>query len=246
MQIENLLQLGLTENEAVIYMMLLRTGPSPASSVAARTGMKRVTAYSVLNSLCGRGLVSFEESGQSRRFIPHDPECLLYIVEKEQSELKFKMQMAKECIGNLQKFALYDKENFQKIIFHKGYGPVNKFLKDRIEKEELLQIVFLSFGSGSQPAKNLENFLMAFKREGKPQMSICVPKDKLSEAREKFGAAICGDCEISAAINGDLLIQGDKIIFLYSKMQEVELMYLDDMLYSSFIRDVLLPTCFRK
>lgn len=246
MQIENLLQLGLTENEAVIYMMLLRTGPAPASSVAARTGMKRVTAYSVLNSLCERGLVSFEESGQSRRFIPHDPECLLYIVEKEQSELKFKMQIAKECIGNLQKFSVNSKESFQKIIFHKGDVSVNKFLKERVEKNEILQVVFLSFGSGTVAAKNLESFLLNFKRMGEPPMSICEPKEKMAFARQKFSDAICGDCEISSAINGDLLIQANKIIFLYNKMDEVELMYLDDALYASFIRNVLLPTCFRK
>lgn len=246
MQIENLLQLGLTENEAVIYMMLLRTGPSPASSVAARTGMKRVTAYSVLNSLCERGLVSFEESGQSRRFIPHDPECLLYIVEKEQSEIKFKMQLAKECIGGLQKFAVHSKENMQKIIFHKGNVAVTKFLKERIETQELLQVVFLSFGNGTLLSKNLETFLLNFKNAAESSMSICVPKNKLSLARQKFSNAICGDCEISATINGDLIIQGNKIIFLYSKMDEVELMYLDDALYASFVRDVLLPTCFRK
>ena len=73
MQIESLMQLGFTEKEAMVYLILLRIGPSPASVVANRLDIKRATAYAVLNSLCQQGIVSFEEMHNGRRFIPHDP-----------------------------------------------------------------------------------------------------------------------------------------------------------------------------
>ena len=61
MQIESLMQLGFTEKEAMVYLILLRIGPSPASVVANRLDIKRATAYAVLNSLCQQGIVSLRK-----------------------------------------------------------------------------------------------------------------------------------------------------------------------------------------
>lgn len=101
MFVENLIQLGLSDKEARLYLLLLGVGPSQVSSLAKRALMKRVTVYSVLDSLCLRGLVTYEEATVGRRYIAYDPECLLDSLEKEKAELKWRMELAKDCIQKL-------------------------------------------------------------------------------------------------------------------------------------------------
>lgn len=99
---ENLTQLGLSEKEALLYLLLLRNGPSPASSLAKRLQIKRVSLYPVLESLTERGLVDYEQTPLGRRYIPHDPVCLLDLLEKESAELRHRLEIAKKCVEKLQ------------------------------------------------------------------------------------------------------------------------------------------------
>ena len=98
---ENLVKLGLSEKEARIYLLLLQIGSSPVSALAKRAHIKRVSVYSVLETLFDRGLVTFEQHPEGKRYLAYDPECLLYLLEKEKAQLKCRMEIAKECIQKL-------------------------------------------------------------------------------------------------------------------------------------------------
>ncbi|HUS77973.1 MAG TPA: helix-turn-helix domain-containing protein, partial [Patescibacteria group bacterium] len=52
-----LIDLGLTEEEAEIYVFLTQTGPAPARMVALRFETNRIRAYRSLNALEEKGLV---------------------------------------------------------------------------------------------------------------------------------------------------------------------------------------------
>ncbi len=96
-----LVQLGLSEKEAKLYLLLLQIGSSPVSALAKRAAVKRVTVYSVLEGLVERGLVSYQNQAGGRRYNAYDPECLLYLLEKEKAALKCRMELAKECVQKL-------------------------------------------------------------------------------------------------------------------------------------------------
>lgn len=98
----NLTELGLSEKEALLYLLLLRSGPSPASSLAKRLQIKRVSLYSVLESLTERGLVAYEQTPLGRKYIPHDPICLLELLEKESAAVRHRLEIAKSCVEKLQ------------------------------------------------------------------------------------------------------------------------------------------------
>lgn len=101
MFIEKLVKLGLSEKEAMLYLALLRFGPSPVSPLARRVKLKRVTVYTVLDSLYERSLITFKPTPFGRRYLAFDPDCLLYELEKEGAELKLRIELAKECIKKL-------------------------------------------------------------------------------------------------------------------------------------------------
>ena len=96
-----LVQLDLSEKGAKLYLLLLQVGSSPVSALAKRAHMKRVTVYSVLEILVEQGLVSYEHFSIGRRYSAYDPECLLYLLEKEKAELKCRMELARECVQKL-------------------------------------------------------------------------------------------------------------------------------------------------
>jgi sugar-specific transcriptional regulator TrmB len=103
---ENLTKLGLSEKEALLYLLLLRNGPAPASILAKRLKIKRVSLYPIAEALMARGLATFETTPVGRRYIPYDPECLLEILEKENSELRYRMDLARRCIDQLRSLSV--------------------------------------------------------------------------------------------------------------------------------------------
>ncbi len=104
---ENLTILGLSKKEALLYTLLLRNGPAPASSLAKRLQIKRVSAYPLLESLEAKGLVTFEETKLGRKYFPHDPECLLDSLEQQNAELKYRMELAKKCIQQFHEMSIW-------------------------------------------------------------------------------------------------------------------------------------------
>lgn len=241
MQIESLMQLGFTEKEAMVYLILLRIGPSPASLVAKRLDIKRATAYAVLNSLCQRGIVSFEELSHGRRFIPHDPECILYNLEKQESELKFRMQVAKNCVEKLQHAPIAKDLSMQKIVYHKGESSIRKFLHEKISSYSILHVLFMDFGSGTQSSKILNDYL----QRRSDNVFLCVPDGMKKIAIKSYENFQIFASEVqNIFVNGQLLLSENKVIFIFSNDKETELMCLEDPFYSNFIERVLLKDYF--
>ncbi len=123
MLIEKLSTIGLTEREASVYVMLLRIGPSLVSPLARRLGVKRVTMYSVLESLQGKGLARSEETVNGRRYLPLEPGCLLDHVEQEFCRMRTKLELAKECVLELNKMESLSGEHNKTISF-KGKNAI--------------------------------------------------------------------------------------------------------------------------
>ena len=56
--------IGLSENEAKVYLAMLELGPSPVLEIAAKAGINRPTAYAQIESLKKMGLVSMQTKGK--------------------------------------------------------------------------------------------------------------------------------------------------------------------------------------
>lgn len=240
MYVESLMQIGFTEKEAQVYLMLLRIGPAPASLLAKRVGMKRVTTYSVLESLSERGVVSFEEMKNGRRYVPHDPECLLYGIEKQHSEVQFRMEVAKNCITKLQNVDTQLPHSSRKTILHEGKKAVQKLLEEKIDSKEKLVVLFAGFGNESESTRLLHRFLLQFEVKSPKKASVVVPKKFFEIALHTFKSSLCSKVDLSESMSGDLLLQGDRLIFMSNKESSIHAMQMDDVLYSRFVRDVLL------
>jgi sugar-specific transcriptional regulator TrmB len=99
-----LTELGLTVNEARVYLALLRFESRTAAEAAAAARVPRPKVYEALHALEGRGF-SKSIGGRVRRFIPVEPESALRgwlsHREHERAEMSERDQIRVEALGRL-------------------------------------------------------------------------------------------------------------------------------------------------
>jgi len=252
MFVENLVKLGFTEREARVYLMLFRLGPSPVSSLAKRVGMKRVSVYSVLESLISRGIVTYEEARDGRRYIPHEPDCILDALEDEKSSLKTKMAMARECVEKLNEQGGFGSEK-SRVIFYRGEDSVLKGLHQfLLGHKPFSGLLFL---------ERIPQFLLKFFCKEISASSLLVVPEGFSSGLAKT-AKTC-KCAFqfkeipSLAVNRHaLFVQEEKVFFLHlggagagdfgASASGIELMLIRDKAYADYISEVFLAPMMKK
>ena len=89
---DNLTQLlqdtGLSSNEAKVYLAALSLGASSVLSIAKRSGVNRTTAYSVIETLQHKGLMSVETRGFKQLHLAENPERLELLLEARKRSLR--------------------------------------------------------------------------------------------------------------------------------------------------------------
>lgn len=80
--------LGLTENEASVYLASLSLGPSTVMNIAQAAGIKRTTVYSVMESLKSMGLANIEIKGFKQLYAAENPEKLETMINLRREELQ--------------------------------------------------------------------------------------------------------------------------------------------------------------
>ena len=91
-----LLELGLTKNEATVYLALLHTGLTQTGPLIKNTKLHRMLVYNALEVLQDKGLVELVHKKNIKLFKASDPSVLIDQVEKLH-------KLAKELIPELQK-----------------------------------------------------------------------------------------------------------------------------------------------
>jgi len=78
---------GLSENEAKIYVSALSLGSSTVLKIARNAEVKRTTTYSVIDSLKARGLMNIEIKGFKTFYVAESPEKLDSVIESKREFL---------------------------------------------------------------------------------------------------------------------------------------------------------------
>lgn len=84
---KELLGAGMTENEAAIYLAALELGETTVSRLARKSGIKRTTAYLVIESLKEKGLISSLKKETASVFFAEDPRKLHEILEERKEKI---------------------------------------------------------------------------------------------------------------------------------------------------------------
>ncbi|MBI2463924.1 hypothetical protein HYV57_03125 [Candidatus Peregrinibacteria bacterium] len=129
--LQNTLQkIGLTEKEAKIYLASLELGSSPASSIAEKAKMNRVTAYDILEKLIQKGFISFYTRKKIRFFSPIDPEIMVKEVKRHTEDLM-------KSLPDLRR--IHGKTNHPSVQYFEGLEGIKTIYSDTLKsKTEIL------------------------------------------------------------------------------------------------------------
>ena len=85
---EILVKIGMSEQQARIYLALLDLGESTATKISERAGIERVHSYQIINSLIQDGAVSYIVKNNVKHFRAAGPQSLLKNLKSKEDELK--------------------------------------------------------------------------------------------------------------------------------------------------------------
>lgn len=129
--INELIKLGLNQEESKVYLAVLELGGSYASNIARKAQVNRATCYHTLNKLIQKGLLNSYTKNKVLWFNAENPEKLIQI-EKE------KLEKAKALIPQL--LSISNAITFKpKIRFYEGVEGIKTIFEDILtSKEEIL------------------------------------------------------------------------------------------------------------
>lgn len=128
---KQLQELGLTNNEAKIYLALLELGSSIAGKISRKTGIHRRTIYDALERLTEKGLVSYIVKNNRKYFEASDPKQLLTLIEEKKESINTILPKLEQTYNI--------KKQKQETLFFKGKQGLKSIFEDQLkERKEIL------------------------------------------------------------------------------------------------------------
>jgi HTH-type transcriptional regulator, sugar sensing transcriptional regulator len=125
--ISDLIKLGLTDEEAKIYLACLELNGGPVSVIARKAGVHRVSCYHTLENLLKKRLLSQYNKNGVKCFAPEAPEVLEELAMEKVATAKFLLPQIK---------ALSSSSGFRpKIRFYEGMDGVERVFNESLSTE---------------------------------------------------------------------------------------------------------------
>ncbi|MCP5005060.1 MAG: TrmB family transcriptional regulator [Planctomycetes bacterium] len=86
--LQDLIDYGLSEKEANIYLICLKLSEATAIRIAELSNYPRTAVYDLLERLMNLGLISTVITDNKTRFIASDPKTLLFLLEEKKESIK--------------------------------------------------------------------------------------------------------------------------------------------------------------
>ncbi len=158
MNLEILRKIGLSEGEIKVYSALLETGTTTINIIHEKVGIDRRNIYDIMNKLIERGLVSYVEENNKRKFqITHPSKIIGYIDEKKKEWDSSKEVIEKEIPEMINIFN--SKKSDIKTEVYKGIEGVKAYFEDSLNYPETYWI-----GGGRYLPKKYPNFFIPWNK----------------------------------------------------------------------------------
>lgn len=204
MDMQPLKDIGLTDIESKVYLILLKTGPSKTGIIIKKVGLHKATVYQTLERLIEKGIVSYIFEGNVKIFQAANPKIILSQLEEKQNNFK-------KILPELFRQSRLAKEKIKAEIFHGKKGIISVY-RDVLKYQE-----YYNLGAGIPIVEILGSFfyqLQKIKKEKKIKSKILVSE---SIKGSKITKEIQGELRyLSKEFEGptNTIIYGNKIAII--------------------------------
>ncbi len=141
--LNQLKNIGLSENEAKVYLAMLELGPATMLEISAKAGINRPTAYVQVEALKKLGLVSAQTKGKKKLFMAESPDQLEFVLEKKNVELEQKKSELEKLLPELlTMFSLGDQK--PEVRFFEGKEGLMRMDEEFLKAKEKSMIGIMS------------------------------------------------------------------------------------------------------
>ena len=137
MKSEQLTDIGLTKNQAKVYLEILKTPEQTGGEISKRLSIDRSFAYGILDSLIKKGLVNYIIKGGARIYSSSNPENLV-------KEIEEKREKAIEIIKEIKELKKKEKKE-RSVSVYEGKEGLKAYVRDLLESKD-----FYTFGGGGK------------------------------------------------------------------------------------------------
>ncbi len=138
--VKNLVEFGLGEKEATIYLALLELEIATASKIAETTDINRSSTYVVLESLKAKGLVSFSEDKNIQQYIATSPDMLLFDAQNKAQKAQDVKNNINDIIPELKALHKDTKQKPKVRVFEGKQGLINAMEDTLINKDKVIRV----------------------------------------------------------------------------------------------------------
>jgi sugar-specific transcriptional regulator TrmB len=173
-----LIDLGLTDKEASIYLGALALGPTTILKIAQNSGLKRTTAYSIIESLKQKGLINIEIRGWKKLFVAENPKKLKSLLEEKKQSLE-------ETLPNF--LSIYNTKGDENAIkYFEGLTSVKSVYNSLIEDIKSNQDYLVIADQEKWQELDKEFFTKFIERRGKLNINIKLLLEDSPSARDYY------------------------------------------------------------
>lgn len=148
-----MMDFGFTQNEAKLYLTLLRVGECKVGMLIKESNFKSGKIYQVLDSLARKGLVSFVVKNNVKYCFSQEPKRILDYIRSKKHRLEESEQDFLKYLPDLTKLRAFHKESCDVKVYDsvEGIRSVLFFFMDKIDKDST---VFL-YGANDDPKRDI-------------------------------------------------------------------------------------------
>lgn len=150
---------GLTQNETIVYLTLLRTGSSKSGRILKESHVSGGKIYETLSRLIEKGLVKTRSENGVAHFSANDPETLLTYLKEKDRDLQDKEEALNRILPDLKKIWMIDRKE-EAVAYIKGVRGIAPLVYDHLERGK--DIAIMGVRSSKKAAYN--NFWRAWHR----------------------------------------------------------------------------------
>lgn len=164
--------LELSEEEADIYLYLLKSGPSLVKFIIVDLNLEKTAAYSSLNLLISKELVFTAGKERYKKYIASPPERLKELVDNKKDEISELESQINNLAESVQEYAtqMYSKRNIEII---EGENAFEKWMQSRLEAKENTYIREISSNKHQVGfIKDMDKF---------KELSLSFPKERIKK-----------------------------------------------------------------
>ncbi len=152
---EQLRSIGLTENEAIVYLALVNNGSLAAGKITSKSGIHRRSVYDAIDRLIEKGLIGYIRKNNVNVYEAANPSNLLDVLKKKEEDVK-------EIIPELERIYSATKEEKETLFFRGKEGVKSIFLDQIRDGKEILVL-----GASKEAYDILKYYLPHYDRERK-------------------------------------------------------------------------------